>query len=135
MSELFVDASGWVAVVNKSDALHAMAKSIYNQRFATGQVIITTTAVMMEVGNVLSLVRMRHLAVNLRHRLESSPRVHIIEADNMLYRAGWELYEQRTDKEWGVIDCISFCVMKQHGILEALTEDYHFTQAGFTKLL
>lgn len=82
MSELFVDASGWVAVVNKSDALHAMAKSIYNQRFATGQVIITTTAVMMEVGNVLSLVRMRHLAVNLRHRLESSPRVHIIEVDN-----------------------------------------------------
>ena len=31
--------------------------------------------------------------------------------------------------------CISFAVMEQHGISQALTADHHFEQAGFTVLL
>lgn len=46
-----------------------------------------------------------------------------------------QLYTQRPDKDWSLTDCISFVVMKQHGLTEALTADRHFEQAGFKALL
>jgi len=41
----------------------------------------------------------------------------------------------RNDKDWSLTDCISFIVMEEHGITEALTGDRHFEQAGFRALL
>ncbi len=46
-----------------------------------------------------------------------------------------ELYRHRPDKEWGTTDCISFVVMQDYGLTEALTTDEHFKQAGFRALL
>jgi predicted nucleic acid-binding protein len=45
------------------------------------------------------------------------------------------LYGQRLDKHWSFIDCVSFEMMRQHGVTDALTTDHHFTQAGFHTLL
>jgi predicted nucleic acid-binding protein len=39
------------------------------------------------------------------------------------------------DKEWSMTDCLSFLVMQQCGLTEALTSDEHFEQAGFKALL
>jgi len=44
---------------------------------------------------------------------------------------GLKLYTERPDKDWSLTDCISFVVMEEHGIIEALTGDHHFEQAGF----
>ena len=52
-----------------------------------------------------------------------------------LFEAGCDLYEQRPDKEWSLTDCISFVVMHNHGLTDALTADRHFQQAGFQALL
>jgi uncharacterized protein len=46
-----------------------------------------------------------------------------------------ELFRNRPDKEWGLVDCISFVVMTEKGIAQALTADQHFNQAGFKALL
>jgi len=45
------------------------------------------------------------------------------------------LYARRADKDWSVTDCVSFVVMEEHGLKEALTADHHFAQAGFHTLL
>jgi predicted nucleic acid-binding protein len=45
------------------------------------------------------------------------------------------LYHLRPDKQWSLTDCISFLVMSEEGITEALTADHHFEQAGFVALL
>ena len=52
-----------------------------------------------------------------------------------LLQQGLALYRARPDKDWGLTDCVSFVLMKQEGITEALTADVHFRQAGFTALL
>lgn len=52
-----------------------------------------------------------------------------------LYESGFNLYRDRPDKDWGLIDCASFVAMKDGGLTEALTADEHFEQAGFAALL
>ena len=44
-------------------------------------------------------------------------------------------YERRPDKDWSLTDCLSFLLMEERGITEALTADHHFEQAGFRALL
>jgi predicted nucleic acid-binding protein len=44
-------------------------------------------------------------------------------------------HERAQDKEWSLTDCISFLLMRERGIHEALTHDHHFEQAGFVALL
>ncbi|KAF5428591.1 hypothetical protein C5S39_11130 [Candidatus Methanophagaceae archaeon] len=46
-----------------------------------------------------------------------------------------DFYRDREDKEWGLTDCISFIVMGDQGLTDALTADEHFEQAGFRALL
>jgi len=52
-----------------------------------------------------------------------------------LYIPAFNLFKQRKDKEWGLVDCLSFIVMQNRGITDALTADTHFQQAGFRALL
>jgi uncharacterized protein len=58
-----------------------------------------------------------------------------IELTHDLFEAGVHLYEQRPDKEYSLVDCISMVVMRERGILEVLTHDHHFEQEGFRLLL
>jgi predicted nucleic acid-binding protein len=50
-------------------------------------------------------------------------------------KAAWQLWRSRTDKEWTLVDCTSFILMHGRGLLEAITADHHFEQAGFVRLL
>jgi predicted nucleic acid-binding protein len=67
--------------------------------------------------------------------LENDDQVKIVPASHELFRHGLTLYFQRPDKKWFLTDCISFAVMAENGLKDALTGDRHFEQAGFTALL
>jgi len=67
--------------------------------------------------------------------LQETTEVRIIPPSADLFERGVELYRQRSDKDWSLTDCISFVVMADEKITEALTGDRHFEQAGFYALL
>jgi uncharacterized protein len=67
--------------------------------------------------------------------LKADPDTEIVSASASLFERGAELYARRPDKYWTLTDCISFVVMTERGIVEALTGDHHFEQAGFRALL
>jgi predicted nucleic acid-binding protein len=48
---------------------------------------------------------------------------------------GLSLHQSRPDKHWSLTDCISFVVMQDRAVQQALAFDYHFEQAGFEALL
>jgi len=73
--------------------------------------------------------------LRLMEVLRSAPDVTIIPPNDELFSRGIELYAERLDKEWSLTDCISFVVMTDEGIADALTGDRHFEQAGFNGLL
>ena len=135
MEQLFVDTSGWLALLNRADALHAMATKIYGERFAAGWDVVTHDGILLEVGNGFSSVRLRRHAVSWKERLATSAHVTVVSLSAELHESGWQLYTARPDKDWSSVDCISFVLMHEYGLTEALTADHHFEQVGFIKLL
>jgi hypothetical protein len=73
--------------------------------------------------------------VQLLDSLETDPKVDIVPVSEPLYARALQLYCERPDKEWGLTDCVSFLVMRDRSLSEALTTDEHFQQAGFRALL
>ena len=67
-------------------------------------------------------------------RLRAEPEAEVIPPEAALFDRGCELYATRSDKNWSLTDCISFVVMKERGLTDALTADRHFEQAGFKAL-
>ena len=126
--EVFADTWYYVALLDERDQHHEQAKEHANQ---LTQCQVTTRWVLAEVANSLCRVRTRVAAARFLRRLESLRRVRVIEGSDDLFEQGRLLYEQRPDKEWSFTDCISFATMEREGIHEALTNDHHFSQAGF----
>lgn len=128
MTGVFADTSSYQALLNPRDAWHANAlrfSHLYEDE------IITTEYVLVELGALLSRPKVRPLFVELIGKLRSDPCTHIIPASAELFDAGFALFAQRCDKEWSLTDCISFVVMAQHRITDAIGTDRHFEQAGF----
>jgi hypothetical protein len=96
---------------------------------------VTTSFVLIEVGDGLAGGRRRTKLVDLIDEIRSDPANTIVPASEGLLEQGLDLYRKRDDKTWSITDCISFVVMKKMGIAEALTGDKHFVQAGFKALL
>lgn len=73
-------------------------------------------------------------AVEIGSRLLRSPTVDLVRVDESLFAAAWARFQNRPDKRYSLTDCISFVVMEQRGLREALCFDAHFKQAGFVRL-
>ncbi len=134
-TELFLDASYAIALSSATDRHHEKAVELASQIEANDSDLITTRAVILEIGNALSRLRYRTAAVTLLDAVENDPGVEIVALSEDLYSQGLELYRRHQDKEWGLTDCISFVVMRERAITDALTADDHFRQAGFQALL
>jgi predicted nucleic acid-binding protein len=99
--------------------------------------IVTSEAVLIEVLNDFSKrgEYFRDLAIELTQNLRSNPNVRIVPQTSEQFEQGLRLYQQRKDKAWSHTDCVSFKIMEENGIREALAYDKHFAQAGFTALM
>ena len=134
-AECFVDTSCWLAILNKDDQSHVPAQTEYTSLMRSGVRLVTSTAVINETANSLSDPRSRASAVALYRRLLASGHVEIVFVDQRLWDEGWALYAQRPDKAWSLTDCLSIVIMQGRGVMEALTTDAHFDQAGLRALL
>ena len=137
MAEIFADTSGWGHLIDKSQKYHLLAGSIYRKAREQKHRFVTTNYILSELVALLSspLHIPRSNAIAFIESLKTSPYVEIIHIDTLLDHEAWRLLVQRQDKAWSLVDCSSFVVMQKRNILEALTTDHHFEQAGFIKLL
>lgn len=132
---LFLDASYVIALAAPADQYHQRAR-LQSQRIRAERTrLVTTTAVAVEIGNALAKQRLRSIGARMLRGLRIDPTIELLPLSDSLYEAGVDLYLTRPDKDWGLTDCISFVVMRERGITDALTSDDHFRQAGFRPLL
>jgi len=97
--------------------------------------LLPEEAVVFEIGDALSKPKFRPTAIELMTSIFTDPQIKVIPVTSVLVRRAFELFQRRPDKSWGMTDCLSFIVMEDHGIQQALTTDEHFEQAGFAALL
>ncbi len=114
---------------------HPVSLGLADELAASGTRIITTWAILLEIGNALSKAQYRRAAVKLPFSLREDTCVDVVGPSDQLFEEALNLYSDRLDKEWGLTDCISFVVMRARGITDALTTDEHFQQAGFRAVL
>ena len=129
----FLDTAYVIALLNPRDAYHRKAKMLL-PRMHTAQEVWTTEAILTELGNAVACSN-RSAAVAFINSCYVTSNVKIVTIDRVLFRRAVEFYHSREDKEGGLTDCISFIVMEDYGLTEALTADEHFQQAGFQALL
>jgi uncharacterized protein len=135
VAEIFLDASYAIALASRTDQHHARAVELAAWLEAGRVSLLTTRAVVLEIGNSLAKQRYRSAAVSLLEAIEQDPRIEIVPLSEDLYARAAALYKRHTDKEWGLTDCIFFVLMRERGFQEALTADDDFRQAGFRALL
>ncbi len=94
---------------------------------------VTTDAVLLELGN--SVVRhSKYKAIQIIEEFMISDNITIAHLTPQLFQEALQLYKQYEDKTWGLVDCLSFTVMRNLRINQVLTFDQHFSQAGFQVL-
>jgi predicted nucleic acid-binding protein len=131
---LFVDTSFIQARFSPRDKFHRSAAALDSQLRHCRE-IWTTDAVLLEVGAVFSDPSDRQVVTIVWSQLMTNPVFRLATISGSLLKRGIELFRQRADKAWSLTDCISFIVMWDNQLTDALTCDHHFTQAGFRALL
>ncbi len=129
---MLLDTSGLFCLHDGGDRRQPIAATHYLR----AQQIITTNSVLTEfvaLARARGVVRANTLEI-LRD-LAAVPRIEIVWVDERLHEAAMALLEARLDKDYSLCDAVSFVLMRERGILEALTTDKHFAQEGFVRLL
>lgn len=131
MSAAFADTFFFLALLRGDDPGHDKAVAHVTLKSP----IVTTEFVVLELGNSCARAADHADFLALVAGIRASTRFRIIPLDSRLLDRGLKRMATRPDKDWSLTDCISFLVMEDENIKEALTADRHFEQAGFAALL
>lgn len=130
---LFLDTVFVQALLNPRDDFHDRAKALFPRVRSANEVWITE-AILIEVANALSAFN-RGGAFQFIQQCYRTENIRVVSVDTDLLMQALELYQSRSDKTWGLTDCISFIVMQQQNLTNAVTADRHFIQAAFHAMM
>src|SRR2546427_3924269 len=118
MKPVFCDTSYYVAFLSSADAHHAVAVD-WSER-VLGRMVVTEY-ILVELGSALSGLEDREVFAPFVQHLLADPSTAFVPASHALFQKGLALFASRPDKNWSLVDCISFVVMKERRLSEALT--------------
>lgn len=129
--EAFVDTSALYALIDRKDAHHpAMAERV-QRLLGSRRTLVTTDYVVCETVNLANARAGHHVGVRILELLERSSAVRVEWITSLRFEATKIFYRRHSDHRYSFTDCTSFVTMRELRILEVLTTDEHFTEAGF----
>jgi predicted nucleic acid-binding protein len=132
MNPVFLDTVGLIAVWDKADQWHQDAEPVFLDFVRSGRTILTTTLVLYECGNAAARRAYRNSVDDLRSWLLTKR--WLIEPTAAEVDQAWTAYRAGDASAAGIVDHVSFVVMRRLGIIDAFTNEKHFEVAGFTAL-
>lgn len=129
MTPIFLDTVGLIAVWDIDDQWHQAADEAYQRILSSRQTVVTTTYILLECGNAAARRVYRENVCALRRVLEL--RNELIVPSNEDWANAWDTYQRENASRAGIVDCISFSVMRRLGVQQVFTNDRHFREAGF----
>lgn len=129
---MFIDTSGLLCCFDTDEARHQAAIQCYD---AT-RTRLTHNYVLAEfVALAQARQYPRELSLELIAEVQADSTIDIVWVDQTLHNNALSLLQSQLDKTYSLCDAVSFVLMRERGILDALTTDRHFEQAGFRRLL
>ena len=129
MNAVFADTSGLLALLNTTDDNHARAERAFGNLRVREVSLVSTSYVLVEtyalVGRRLGLDAVRSF------RADFAPLIDVVWVDEKLHNAGLDMLLDRRKRLLSLVDAVSFIVMRQRSMAEALAVDPHFEQEGF----
>jgi len=132
MNAVFLDTVGLLATWDTTDQWQTAARPVFERMMAQRVPVVTTTFVLLECGNAAARRPFRSAVARFREQMEAGGRV-IIPTDQD-WRDAWEAYSGGDATSSGIVDQISFIVMRRIGITDVFSNDRHFKAAGFNTL-
>jgi uncharacterized protein len=134
MKPVFLDTGYLIALEAADDQNHAPARQHWDRFSRRLPPLVTSSLVLAEVVTFFNTKRQHSKAVEIGSMLLESPAVSLVQMDEQRLLAARAYFQQHADKTFSLADCVSFLIMRERGIEQALAFDRHFTQAGFQKL-
>ncbi len=129
---MLLDTSGLLCLHYQTEPLHTEACAAYKK----AAIRLTHSYIIAEYVALATARRFpRSPVLAFVVDLLDNPDIETVWADESLHRAAVALLMERQDKTYSLCDAVSFVLMRQRGISEALTTDRHFEQEGFIRLL
>jgi uncharacterized protein len=132
MNTVFADAFYFVARLNRHDQHHEGVLK-FSRDFRAR--LVTSDWVLMEVADALAASESRGRVREFVLHLRGTAACEIVPASRQMLDRALDLYHQHADRKWTLTDCVSFIIMLERQLTDALTGDKHFEQAGFAALL
>jgi predicted nucleic acid-binding protein len=134
-NEIFVDTSGFYALLIKGDDRHLAAGDVLREARRRKRRFVTSDHVLDETATLLKARGHARLLGALFHTLAASQACRIEWTDPERFYDAQAFFLKHADQAWSFTDCLSFRIMKDLRLLDALTKDGHFREAGFVALL
>lgn len=129
---MLLDTSGLLCLHYQTEPLHTHACVAYKR----ATIRLTHSYIIAEYVALATARRFpRSSALAFVVDLLDNPDIETVWVDEPLHREAVELLMERQDKTYSLCDAVSFVLMRQRGITEALSTDRHFEQEGFIRLL
>lgn len=132
MSAVFLDTVGLLATWDQSDQWHADADTAFQQLLSTRRPLITTPDILHECANAAARKPYRNRVSALRIALAQAGL--IIEPTPREIDDAWTEYDRGAPGQPGIVDLISFAIMRRTGSIDAFANDRQFAAAGFNRL-
>jgi uncharacterized protein len=132
MKPVFLDTVGLIALWDEADQWHQAAAPIFSALLAAHRNLVTTSTVLLECGNAAARKSYRQDVSDLRQNLLAHG--DLIEPATAEMEQAWREFSAGVEGYAGIVDCISFVVMRRLGITQVFTNDKHFRPAGFEVL-
>jgi uncharacterized protein len=134
-SEVFIDTSGFYALLAGDDDRHAQAAAYLRNAAAKRIRFVTTDYILDETATLLKARGRASLLESFFERIFGSSSCRVAWTDADRFHQARQFFLKHKEQHWSFTDCLSFCVMKECGSREALTKDDHFNAAGFIAIL
>jgi predicted nucleic acid-binding protein len=129
---VFLDTVGLLVLWNENDQWHKAAHASFHELLNSQATVVTTTFVFLECGNAAARRAYRSAVARLRQQMEDGNR--LIVPTNEDWKTAWAAFNGEDQSGAGIVDHVSFTVMRRLGLSKAFTNDRHFRMAGFETL-
>lgn len=130
-AELFIDTSAWFPLANPEDRHHRRLAGALRERVRQGARIVTTNLILAETYALLLRRTRRDAALAFLREVRRPPHVVVTSTEDLELRAEHDFLLRFPDQDFSLTDAVSFAVMSERGLVEALALDHHFATAGF----